>query len=60
MLTEFKKRFTFSIINYPVVTVFSYDQEFFSFELLIHGADFITFLLSSIAYFVETTFFLRE
>jgi Cu2+-exporting ATPase len=46
-----KKIYRFSHINYPGFVAFSYYPEFFSFELHVSYADFITFLLFTIIYF---------
>ncbi len=52
MLADFKKRFTVSFIfTFPVLLLSPTIQSFFGFELRFPGADFLTFLLSSVVYF---------
>jgi P-type Cu2+ transporter len=52
MLNDFRKRFIVSfILTIPVLLLSPTIQSFFGFELHVPGADFITFLLSSIVYF---------
>ena len=52
MLEDFRKRFIVSIaLTFPVLLLSPTIQNFFGFELRISGANFLTFLLSSIVYF---------
>ncbi len=52
MLEDFRRRFIVSfILTFPVLLLSPTIQDFFNFELIIPGADFITFLLSSVVYF---------
>src|SRR5665647_1482782 len=52
MLEDFKRRFIVSLVlTIPVLLLSPTIQSFFGFELQLPGADFITFLLSSIVYF---------
>ena len=52
MLADFKKRFIVSFIfTFPVLLLSPTIQSFFGFELRFPGADFLTFLLSSVVYF---------
>ncbi|OEU43424.1 ATPase P [Methanosarcina sp. Ant1] len=52
MLADFKKRFIVSfILTFPVLLLSPTIQSFFGFELRFPGADFLTFLLSSVVYF---------
>ena len=52
MLEDFKRRFIVSfILTFPVLLLSPTIQDFFNFELIIPGADLITFLLSSAVYF---------
>lgn len=52
MLADFRKRFIVSfILTIPVLLLSPAIQGFFGFELRFPGADFVTFLLSSIVYF---------
>jgi len=52
MLEDFRRRFIVSfILTVPVLLLSPTIQSFFGFELHVPGADFITFLLSSIVYF---------
>src|SRR5665811_787234 len=52
MLADFRKRFIVSfILTVPVLLLSPTIQSFFGFELLIPGANFLTFLLSSVVYF---------
>ena len=52
MLADFKKRFIVSfILTFPVLLLSPTIQSFFGFELRFPGADFFTFLLSSVVYF---------
>ena len=52
MLADFRKRFIVSIIlTFPVLLLSPTIQSFFGFELRFPGADFFTFLLSSVVYF---------
>jgi Cu2+-exporting ATPase len=52
MLEDYRRRFIVSfILTVPVLLLSPTIQSFFSFELQLPGADFITFLLSSIVYF---------
>jgi len=52
MLADFRKRFIVSfILTFPVLLLSPTIQDFFGFELRFPGADFITFLLSSVVYF---------
>lgn len=52
MLADFRKRFIVSfILTFPVLLLSPTIQSFFGFELLFPGADFLTFLLSSVVYF---------
>ena len=52
MLADFRKRFIVSfILTFPVLLLSPTIQSFFGFELRFPGADFLTFLLSSVVYF---------
>jgi P-type Cu2+ transporter len=52
MLEDFRRRFILSLIlTIPVLLLSPTIQSFFRFELYVPGADFITFLLSSVIYF---------
>ena len=52
MLADFKKKFTVSVIlTFPVLLLSPTIQSFLGFELRFPGADFLTFLLSSVVYF---------
>ena len=52
MLADFRKRFIVSfILTFPVLLLSPTIQSFFGFELRVPGADFLTFLLSSVVYF---------
>ncbi len=52
MLSDFRKRFIVSLVlTVPVLLLSHIIQSFFHFELRVLGADFLTFLLSSIVYF---------
>ena len=52
MLEDFRKRFIVSfILTFPVLILSPTIQDFFGFELHFPGADFITFLSSSVVYF---------
>ena len=52
MLEDFRRRFIVSfILTVPVLLLSPTVQSFFGFELHVPGADFITFLLSSVIYF---------
>ena len=52
MLEDFRKRFIVSVIlTIPVLLLSPTIQGFFNFELNVPGAEFITFLLSSVVYF---------
>ena len=52
MLADFKKRFIVSfILTFPVLLLSPTIQSFFGFELRFPGADFFTFLLTSVVYF---------
>ncbi len=52
MLEDFRRRFIVSfILTFPVLLLSPTIQDFFNFELHVPGADFITFLLSSVVYF---------
>ena len=51
-LQDFRRRFIVSLIlTIPVLLLSPTIQSFFGFELHVPGADFITFLLSSVVYF---------
>lgn len=52
MLEDFRKRFIISfVLTFPVLLLSPTIQDFFNFELHVPGADYITFLLSSVIYF---------
>jgi Cu2+-exporting ATPase len=52
MLADFRKRFIVSVVlTVPVLLLSPIIQSFFHFELRVPGADFLTFLFSSIVYF---------
>jgi len=52
MLADFRNRFIVSLVlTVPVLLLSPTIQSFFHFELRVPGADFFTFLLSSIVYF---------
>lgn len=52
MLEDFRKRFIVSLVlTLPVLLLSPTIQDFFSFELHVSGADYLTFLLSSVVYF---------
>ncbi len=52
MLEDFRKRFIVSfVLTIPVLLLSPTIQSFFKFELHVPGADYITFLLSSVVYF---------
>lgn len=52
MLEDFRRRFVVSfILTIPVLLLSPTIQGFFGFELRVPGADFLTFLLSSVVYF---------
>jgi len=52
MLEDFRKRFIVSfVLTFPVLLLSPTIQDFFNFELHVLGADYITFLLSSVVYF---------
>jgi Cu2+-exporting ATPase len=52
MLEDYRRRFIVSfILTVPVLLLSPTVQSFFGFELHVPGADFITFLLSSVVYF---------
>ncbi len=52
MLEDFRRRFVVSfILTIPVLLLSPTIQSFFGFELRVPGADFLTFLLSSVVYF---------
>ncbi|MGV8077422.1 MAG: copper-translocating P-type ATPase [Methanosarcina sp.] len=52
MLEDFRKRFIVSfILTFPVLILSPTIQDFFGFQLHFPGADFITFLSSSVVYF---------
>ncbi len=52
MLEDFRRKFIVSfILTVPVLLLSPTVQSFFGFELHVPGADFITFLLSSVIYF---------
>jgi Cu2+-exporting ATPase len=52
MLEDFRRRFVVSLIlTIPVLLLSPTIQGFFGFELHVPGADFLTFLLSSVVYF---------
>lgn len=52
MLEDFRERFIVSLIlTIPVLLLSPTIQSFFGFELRVPGADYITFLLSSVVYF---------
>ena len=52
MLADFKKRFIVSfMLTFPVLLLSPTIQSFFGFELRFPGADFFTFLLTSVVYF---------
>lgn len=52
MLEDFRKRFIVSLVlTFPVLLLSPTIQDFFNFELHVSGADYLTFLLSSVVYF---------
>lgn len=52
MLEDFRKRFIVSfVLTFPVLLLSPTIQDFFNFELHVPGAEYITFLLSSVVYF---------
>ncbi len=52
MLEDFRKKFIVSfVLTFPVLLLSPTIQDFFNFELHVPGADYITFLLSSVVYF---------
>jgi P-type Cu2+ transporter len=52
MLEDFRRRFIVSfVLTFPVLLLSPTIQDFFNFELYVPGADYITFLLSSVVYF---------
>jgi P-type Cu2+ transporter len=60
MLEDFRRRFIFSfVLTFPVLLLSPTIQTFFNFELRIPGADYLTFLLSSVVYFYGGYPFLR-
>lgn len=60
MLEEFRKRFIVSfVLTFPVLLLSPTIQDFFNFELRVPGADYLTFLLSSVVYFYGGYPFLR-
>lgn len=51
MLEDFKRRFIVSfVLTFPILLLSPMIQDFFNFELRVPGADYLTFLLSSIVY----------
>jgi Cu2+-exporting ATPase len=51
MLEDFRRRFIVSfVLTFPVLLLSPTIQDFFNFELRVPGADYLTFLLSSIVY----------
>ncbi len=60
MLEDFRRRFIVSfVLTFPVLLLSSTIQDFFNFELQVPGADYLTFLLSSVVYFYGGYPFLR-
>ncbi len=60
MLEDFRRRFVVSfILTIPVLLLSPTIQGFFGFEFRVPGADFITFLLSSVVYFYGGSPFLK-
>ncbi len=60
MLEDFKRRFIVSfVLTFPVLLLSPTIQDFFNFELRVPGADYLTFLLSSVVYFYGGYPFLR-
>lgn len=60
MLEDFRKRFIVSfVLTFPVLLLSPTIQDFFNFELRVPGADYLTFLLSSVVYFYGGYPFLR-
>ncbi|MGB9938879.1 heavy metal translocating P-type ATPase [Methanosarcina sp.] len=60
MLEDFRRRFIVSLVlTFPVLLLSSTIQDFFNFELRVPGADYLTFLLSSVVYFYGGYPFLR-
>lgn len=60
MLEDFRKRFIVSLVlTFPVLLLSPTIQDFFNFELRFPGADYLTFLLSSVVYFYGGYPFLR-
>ncbi|HEY3361557.1 MAG TPA: heavy metal translocating P-type ATPase [Methanosarcina sp.] len=52
MLEDFRKRFIVSfVLTFPVLLLSPTIQDFFNFEIHVPGADYLTFLLSSVVYF---------
>ncbi|NLN44528.1 MAG: cadmium-translocating P-type ATPase [Methanosarcina sp.] len=52
MLEDVRKRFIVSLVlTFPVLLLSPTIQDFFNFELHVSGADYLTFLLSSVVYF---------
>ncbi|AKB53177.1 Lead, cadmium, zinc and mercury transporting ATPase [Methanosarcina barkeri MS] len=51
MLEDFKRRFIVSfVLTFPILLLSPMIQDFFNFELRVPGADYLTFLLSSVVY----------
>ncbi|AKB46029.1 Lead, cadmium, zinc and mercury transporting ATPase [Methanosarcina sp. Kolksee] len=51
MLEDFKSRFIVSfVLTFPILLLSPMIQDFFNFELRVPGADYLTFLLSSVVY----------
>ncbi|WP_240664284.1 copper-translocating P-type ATPase [Methanosarcina sp. MSH10X1] len=60
MLEDFRRRFLVSLVlTFPVLLLSSTIQDFFNFELQVPGADYLSFLLSSVVYFYGGYPFLR-
>lgn len=60
MLEDFRKRFIVSfVLTFPVLLLSPTIQDFFNFELRVPGADYLTFLLSSVVYLYGGYPFLR-
>jgi Cu2+-exporting ATPase len=60
MLEDFRRRFIVSLVlTFPVLLLSPTIQDFFNFELRVPGADYLTFLLSSVVYFYGGYPFLR-
>jgi P-type Cu2+ transporter len=52
MLEDFKKKFIVSfVLTFPVLLLSPTIQDFFNFELRVPGADYLTFLISTVVYF---------